>query len=1812
MSVLRINHTKDEQQTGGDIAIIGMACLFPGAPDLDTYWQNIISKVDAVTDPPPESWDPAVFYDPESDSNDRVYCKRGGFISPLAYFNPAKHGIMPKAVEGGEPDQWLALQVARAAFDDAGYGDEIPEHKHTAVVIGKGTYLNRGNLSAAQHGIVTDQTLDILKTLHPELTAEDLKAIRRELKQHLPPFNADTASGLIPNVLAGRIANRLDLMGPSYTVDAACASSLIAVDIAMRDLQTGRCDLALVGGSHVVTPVPVLMLFCQLGALSRRQEIRPFDKKADGTILGEGVGMVVLKRRADAERDGNRIYAFIKGVGTASDGRGLSVMAPRLEGEVEAIARAYRSAGVSPNTIGLIEAHGTATSVGDTAEVRALAQVFGEEARTSRRIGLGSVKSMISHLMPAAGIAALIKTALALYHRVLPPTLHVDEPNPELHLEKTPFYINTETRPWIHGSQESLRRAAVSAFGFGGINAHVVLEEADLADAAGFRSRQLSWDTEVLLLYGSSREDILEQVRALAMFLERAPGVVLRDLAYTLNTTRANAPGSTCLAIVASSIPEVQDKLDRALKKLSDPQVGQIKTRDGVYWTAQPLNSPGAVAFLFPGEGSQYVNMLADLCIHFPEVRAQFDLIDRIFAGHARNFVPSDYLFPPPAFASEAQNADETRIWQMECAVEAVLTANRALTFLLDRLHVRPSAVVGHSTGEYSAMLASGMIRADDESTLREFALGLNNLHQESAGDSGIPAAALLAVAGDSGHVAATIAEGEEQLFIAMANCPHQTVIAGPEAAIARAAEKLHAAGLITERLPFDRPYHTPQFEGAAKRLEPFFARWLVAGRDIVTYSCTTAAPFPTDLVQARQIAVDHWLRPVAFSQTIEAMYADGVRIFIEVGSKGNLSAFVDDILRGRPHVAVPADVIHRSGITQLNHLVALLAIHAVPMQLDYLYRHRTPVKLDLERPEDPYHAGPTQGVGMKLPTGWPAMHLSETSAQQLLARPEAGPLTSAPDSSSAVSMPVPEWSAPIPATRTFPRTLSSEPAPVAAEQVLSAHFSTMERFLTTQQDVMQAYLAQSSPGNDPPTVGSTRPDDEQLVSSPAASSTDDCPLPQATAPLAADQSQRSDGINSPPGSALSADAASAILVRLVSERTGYPAEMLELNLDLEANLGIDSIKRVEILGAFRKEIGLGQPSDMEALASAKTLQAIINLLSSSEAGSHDHVPAVVSPPTVSKALHPGISVLSAPVDPGWPASLPLLGRVIAYRPGKELTARYEINPEEHRFLLDHTLGRHVSVEDPELRGLPVMPLTMSMELLAETAAALAPGLLLTGMRDVRATRWIIVDREPLTLELIATREEGGPEERVHVQLYEASAGNGSERTMPIVEGTMLYAGSYPAPPALAPFAPQDAQPSKWTSDQLYSEVMFHGPTFRGVVSIDRTGSDGTIATLLVLHKQGLLRSLPQPALIIDPVLLDQPGQVVGFWTAEHLDTGRVIFPFHLRALHFYAAMPEAGRRLECRARIDLIGDLQVRSDLDVVDPDRGLLLRFEHWEDRRFELPGAFFRFLMSPRDVMLSQPWLSGEQLQADPGHQLYRVDLDAFAEDFFTSSGGIWQQMLAGLILSRRERVLWHSLTKPERQRVEWLLGRLAAKDAVRSSVKERHGLVLAPADIEILPDNAGRPVVAGNWLQRLGVQYQVSIAHTARVAIAGASDSVAGIGVDVEHAEHMRAEVSAVAFTSYEQALLHREGLPSEELWPLRLWCAKEAAAKAVGYGMQGGPQSLEAKELDPACGVVEIALTGALLRMVPQASGSILSVGTARQGEFIAALSVLHS
>ena len=418
-----------------DIAIVGMACMYAGAGDLHTYWKNILNKTNSLREIPAGRWKWEHYYDPSNKGRDAVNSRWGGFIED-ALFDPLQYGIPPNCLPHIEPMQLLLLMCTRAALEDSGYLDRGFDRSSTSVIIGAG-----GDSELAQKYS--------FRAALPSFFGNTLEGVLPELTEGVPEWKEDSMTGLLTNVAAGRVANRFDLGGSTYAVDAACASSLAALRAGCLELLSRNSSMVIVAGADTIMSPYAYTAFSKATVLSPTGKSRPFDAQADGIVLSEGVGTVVIKRLEDARRDGDRVYAVIKGLSSSSDGRGKGLTAPREEGIALALKRTYEQAAMTPDTVGLIEAHATGTQVGDQTECRALIALLTESSAEPRSCAVGSVKSMIGHPKRAAGIAGLIKAALALHHKVLPPTMDVEHPIADLASPESPLYLNTELSPWI-------------------------------------------------------------------------------------------------------------------------------------------------------------------------------------------------------------------------------------------------------------------------------------------------------------------------------------------------------------------------------------------------------------------------------------------------------------------------------------------------------------------------------------------------------------------------------------------------------------------------------------------------------------------------------------------------------------------------------------------------------------------------------------------------------------------------------------------------------------------------------------------------------------------------------------------------------------------------------------------------------------------------------------------------------------------------------------------------------------------------------------------------------------------------------------------------------------------------------------------------------------------------------------------------------------------------------------------------------------------------------------------------------------------
>jgi acyl transferase domain-containing protein/phosphopantetheinyl transferase len=1717
------------------IAIVGMSCLFPGAEGPTQFWENVVGKVDAVSDPPPD-WQPELFLDPSGLTADRAYTGRGGYLGDLCRFDPVRFRVMPSSVDGGEPDQFIALRCAHEAVEDAELCGVALNKDKTGVILGRGTFVNRGYVSLHEHAFFADQTVSVLRQLDLGFTEEELLEIRRELKRNLPPLGPETVPGLSHSVIVGRIANRLDLHGPAYTLDAACASSLLAVEQAIQELRSGRCDAMIAGGVQVSTPAIIAVMFCHLEALSRTGSISPFGEQANGTLLGEGCGMVVLKRVSDALRDGNRIYALLRAVGVSSDGKGAGILAPRQEGQELSIVRAYESSGISPSSIGLIEAHGTGIPLGDATELRSLAATFGSHLG-GRRVALGSVKSMISHLIPAAGIAALIKTALALYHRVLPPTLHADRPNPELSLASSPFYLSTEARPWIHGDAESPRRAGVNAFGFGGINTHAILEEHETreSDLVRFQRR---WPVEVVVVSAEDRERLREKVLGLGVWTRSASGASLLDIA----ASASSEPGSCRVAICARSVSELADKLELTAKLLGEVGRDRIQVRSGVFWYAEPLGRAGKLGFVFPGEGAQYLNMLSELSLHFPEVRHQFDLTERALAGVESRVPPSRAIFPPPDEAAAA----EEKIFDAAVAAEAVATANRALLALVRALGIKPQAVVGHSSGEFGALLAARAIELASDVEVVDAVRRGGFANERIAAPGLVASAVLTTVGGASPEAVAAVVSETEGLQIAMDNCPHQVVLVGGEEATARAVARLQSLGALCARLPWDRPYHTARFAPACEVLEAYYAGFPIRTPDVELWSCATATPYPEAATAIRELAVRQWRSKVRFRETIEAMHDSGVRVFLEIGPRGNLTAFIDDALSGRPHAAVALDLQRKSGIEQLCRAVAMLVAHGVPVDLAALYRRRQPKLLDLSAA--PPTAAPRPPL---LKKELPQLRIGEEVRRSLAGRRPS-------------------------ATPAVPGTIADPPSgsPSAREgafrlQAFRDYQETMRRFLRTQEQVMTAAPGRRSK---PP---SERTSDETSKARPVPS----VPAPGDT--------PRAEAVSAVPVTALTlppTQPMDSMLLDIVSRRTGYPPDMLSWDARIEADLGIDSIKKVEIVAEFRRAI-LPEVTELprdaaQKLGDAGTLRAVLDIvqgllkvngngsdkgISSGSGSGNGHV---VSGGTLEAAG--GVRDLRTP----W------LDVVPGGNGASTLVAECELDSERHTFLKHHTFGRKVSHRHASLGALPVMPLAMTMELMAEAALALRKGFRVVGLRNVRALRWLAFDEPRRRLRLEA---ESLDAVSVRVVVREVSS-NGGTRSTPIADGIVDLDVKVNPLPLVAWTVDAPSAPS-WSDEELYRRGMFHGPAFQSLRSLDGFGDEGIRATLFATEPELLLPAEERGGGLALPVsIVDGVGQALGLWLGE--SDYAMAFPVGFASLRLGASR-DAGP-LDASIRVSQSTQSTPglwTSDAEVRDRRGDVVLRIEGRRDRLLPVAQHIWRYRVAPHEIVFGRA-VDPAELSLPQG--LVLCELDDFRREFLLEDSAFWGLVLSRLALSETERAAYDERKGPKAAAVSWLLGRVVAKDAVRL-------LDPAPrmmADIEIVTDKLGRPRAVMGPGGRYGETAAVSVSHKGLDAVAVAADPrrFPGVGIDLEPMRALEPDLLEDAFAQEERGILEDAASEADEprdAWYLSGWCAKESIGKALGLGVLGGPGNVHIDAVDVRRGRLSATLRGALHREVEQ-------------------------
>ncbi|KAB7742498.1 acyltransferase domain-containing protein, partial [Nostocoides sp. F2B08] len=912
------------------IAVVGAAAIMPQAPNAQIFWENLKKGVYSITDVPPERWDPAIYYDPDHAAVDKTYSRIGGWVrefewNPIAWRLP----VPPKVAEQMDQGQRWAVSAARAALSDAGYPDWKVDGDRVAVIFGNAIGGEKHYESSMRIRLP-----EMLGRLQQSPTVQSLPAdVQRRIvdetrslyRESTFDITEDTMPGELSNVMAGRVANLFNLRGPNFTTDAACASALAAIGNAVLGLRERRFDAVVCGGIDRNMGVDAFVKFCKIGALSATGT-RPFDAGADGFVMGEGAAVFVLRRLEDAERDGDRVYATILGIAGSSDGKGKGITAPNPVGQQLAVRRAWEDCGEDMATVGAIEAHGTSTRVGDAAELASLSEVFGSAGLSAGSVALGSVKSNIGHLKAAAGAAGLFKMIRSLHEKVLVPSLNFVDPNPGVDWDTSAFAVNTTLRPWPQ-PPAGIRRAGVSAFGFGGTNFHVVLEE----HVPGRHRPQPRVHASARMpssatLLGSSADTANSPATppATPTILDVRPGgggrrplrgtLVLgaaddAEMVTRLTEVRDAARGGRAplsapperavgqspvrVAVDYGDADELAGKLEKVITALQTGNAAILKMmrQQGAFVGRGPAPK---VAFLYTGQGSQYVNMLRDLAARVSIVGETFAEADRVMTPLLGKPL-TDFIFVDPADEAAVRTATQ-QLMQTEITQPAVLATDLALTRLLAAYGMKPDMVMGHSLGEYGALVAAGALTF--EASLEAVSARGREMAHLSVEDNG----AMAAVFGPLQSIQEMVADADGYAVVANINSYSQAVVGGATDAVERLIERFTAAGMTATRIPVSHAFHTSIVAPASVPFGDALRRLDMRPPTLPIVANVTGEFYPADATKetmldyaGRQIA-----SPVQFVKGLETLYAAGARIFVEVGPKKALHGFVEDVLASR------------------------------------------------------------------------------------------------------------------------------------------------------------------------------------------------------------------------------------------------------------------------------------------------------------------------------------------------------------------------------------------------------------------------------------------------------------------------------------------------------------------------------------------------------------------------------------------------------------------------------------------------------------------------------------------------------------------------------------------------------------------------------------------------------------------------------------------------------------------------------------------------------------------------------------------------
>lgn len=1195
------------------IAIVGIGCVFPDAMDFTEYWRNIIEGKDSVRDISGEFWEASDFYDTDPKAPDKCYTTKGAIVDEVE-FDSMEFGISPMVMQSTCTEQLFSLIAARQALIDAGlYGKNAKafNKEKTGVIISAPTGKNAFELSHRSEAPKIHQIL--ISNGIPKDVAD---RVVEKYKSTLGEWTEDNNPGYIPNVVAGRIANRFDLGGTSCSVDAACASSLASLKFAIDELQNGNCDIMLAGGANLDVSATAFISFCKTPAISKKGKITPFDAAADGMILGDGVGIVVLKRLSDAKRDRDKIYAVVRGVGSSGDGRAKSIYAPSKEGQIRALRRAYENAQVEPETIGLIEAHGTGTAAGDACEISAISEVYHKDNHRRDTI-IGSVKSQIGHLRMAAGVAGFIKVALALHEKVLPASLHMSTPNPTL-LDSN-LCVLSKPKAWIINDSQPVRRGAVSAFGFGGTNYHIVLEEADSDYEEAYR---ITPSPIGVMFSASTKEELVEKIKALLQGMESDPRLWYQDT-YRYHKFTEN---SVRLAFVVKSAAEVKEKCNKALNLLQK-NTQESWVQGEITYSAKRVKKDAKTAILFSGQGTQELDMLSEIAMGYPQMRQAITKADNVMLVEKGTPV-SQLVYPNYLTEEEKKEARE----HLQCTANTqpvLATMEAGLYEIAKSRGLSSDFLIGHSFGELVALWADGVF---DYDALIRIAKKRGFYMNAVIGDT-----AMSAVMADKQTVANYIKEFEH-IYMANENSSSQTVVSGDRIEIEQLEKKLEKNNVSVVRLKVSGAFHSPYMKEAAKDFREFLSSQKIessSGKVIANYD---GKPYPMNgSEKIADILQKQLVNPVLFQTSIVNAYKQGARVFVEVGSGKVLSNLTKNILEGKEcQVITLCPDKNKDSMVQFEFAMAQLAVLGFDIA-DDKYRVLQNEEFIQKKTKTSYSVNEEVFVlpkfrkvredGVK-----PDEKATKKNLESMaIAVEQAGigvaaktPVEKVVQEEKTMSV---EKTTPVEKTVQVVQTKESfnkgnkTMTEVKSIQALNADVFT--KFMDAQTSQLEAVTnmlkisqakTETEKKNVIDCISLFQNNSLKALQTYFASQTgmeismNETYIPETTVTetTVVQETLIEPVVKETPVESVEKETKkndkniAELVLTIVSDKTGYPTDMLDTDMELESDLGIDSIKRVEILTEIHEQMGeIFTAEDVANLSTKGSISEIVEYLES-------------------------------------------------------------------------------------------------------------------------------------------------------------------------------------------------------------------------------------------------------------------------------------------------------------------------------------------------------------------------------------------------------------------------------------------------------------------------------------------------------------------------------------------------------------------------------------------------------------------------------------